>query len=115
MHYARMNAATRNRSSKYENAPKGIPDVNYTVLRSRGATVTPIEVCALRKVTETYCRRNLNEHAEWPVRSTWEIDPLEGDNAACTTRDACLEAWRTLELTEQYVKLRELTHLLLPA
>ena len=109
-----MNAATRQRTSKCPSAPAGIPDVNYMSLPSIDSAVNPAEILLLRDVASEYCQRSLPAHAEWPVRSSWELDPLaDFPIAVRLERDRIFAGWRTLVLTEQYKKLRELTHLLI--
>ena len=113
MHYKRMNAATRRRSTKCPGAPVGIPDVNYLSLPSQGTGVDTAQIHELRDFATDYCQRSLPAHAECPVRASWEIDPLAVFDDARAGRDLIFNGWKTLELPMQYKKLRELTHTLL--
>ena len=113
MHYDRMNAATKDRRTKYKDAPKGIPDVNYELLHSRGRVIDKTQAESLRLLTTAHCKCALSPNAQWPVRSDWEVDPLEGNAAHCAQRDRLFSVWQVLPLREQYINLRLLTRALL--
>ena len=88
MHYDRMNAATKDRRTKYKDAPKGIPDVIYELLQPRGRVVDKTQADSLRGLNTAHCKCALSLTAQCPVRSDWEVDPHQKNAAVCAARPA---------------------------